>query len=780
MPNPTKDMLIATAFNRNHQQNTEGGIIEKEFQTEYVMDRANTFGEAFMALSVGCARCHDHKYDPFSQKNYYELFSFFNNVREAGQISFNDDMPTPTLMLPTKQKEEILAFIEQKIQVKKDELGQRKKNNLGQFSDWVAQGNAAALSNQMMPQKGLIGHYTFQNNLINLIDSSQKAEMKHEAGQKGDLPNFESGNHLVFDGDTYLDLNTVGLFRKSNAFTIGISVNIPADLNEGVIFHKSIAERLYNFKGFHVYIRDGKFEITMAHTAPSNAITKLSLKEVPKNKWIQLTLTYDGSSSAQGFKLFLDGDELAMETVIDQLYKDINFNSKSEPAIQVGGWWRGLGFKGGKVDDLYVYQRELSPFEVKVLAKKASWKDIVLKDFSSLKEGEVAVLHAYYTQNHDIDYVTKWSELTALRTELADSTKNVQELMVMQEMPKPKQSFLLARGQYDAPTIPVFPSTPESVLPFSSNLPKNRWGLAQWLTDKNHPLTSRVLVNRIWQNFFGIGLVKTSEDFGNQGEMPSHPELLDWLATDFMENGWDIKRLMREIVLSETYQQDSKTSPKLLELDPENRYLARGPSKRLTAEMLRDNALAASGLLNPAIGGKSVKPYQPAGLWEINSSTYLQDTTDAVYRRSLYVIVKRTVPNPTLSTFDASARTSCLPRRQKTNTPLQALVVMNDPTFVEAAKVLAIEMSREKDPKIAINLAFQKLTGREIPLEQMKLLLELQANQFKKFQLSPQKATGWLQSGLAKIPTDLDISTVAANAVVASTIMNSDATLTKR
>jgi hypothetical protein len=518
----------------------------------------------------------------------------------------------------------------------------------------------------------------------------------------------------------------------------------------------------------------------MAHTAPSNAITKLSIKEVPKNKWIQLTLTYDGSSTAKGFKLFLDGEELAMETEIDQLYKDINFNSKSEPAIQVGGWWRGLGFKGGKVDDLCVYQRELSPFEVKVLAKKATWKDVVLKEFSSLKEGEVAVLHDYYTQNHDVEYVNKWAELTALRTELADSTKNVQELMVMQEMPTPKQSYLLARGQYDAPTIPVFPSTPESVLPFSSNLPKNRWGLAQWLTDKNHPLTSRVLVNRIWQNFFGIGLVKTSEDFGNQGELPSHPELLDWLSADFVEKGWDIKRLMREIVLSETYQQDSKTSPKLLELDPENRYLARGPSKRLTAEMLRDNALAASGLLNPAIGGKSVKPYQPAGLWEINSSTYLQDTTDAVYRRSLYVIVKRTVPNPTLSTFDASARTSCLPRRQKTNTPLQALVVMNDPTFVEAAKVLAIEMSREKDPKIAINLAFQKLTGREIPLEQMKLLLELQANQFKKFQLSPQKATGWLQSGLAKIPTDLDISTVAANAVVASTIMNSDATLTKR
>jgi hypothetical protein len=778
MPNPTKDMLIATAFNRNHQQNTEGGIIEKEFQTEYVMDRANTFGEAFMALSVGCARCHDHKYDPFSQKNYYELFSFFNNVREAGQISYSEDMPTPTLMLPTKQKEEILAFIQQKIDVKKEKLEQIKKGNQVAFTQWLAQGNAASLSNERIPQKGLMGHYTFQNNLKNSVDTSQKAEMKHEAGQKGDLPTFESGEHLVFDGDTYLDLNTVGVFRKSQAFTVGISVNIPKELNEGVIFHKSTAERLYNFKGFHLYLRDGKFEITMAHTAPSNAITKLSQQEAPRNKWIQLTLSYDGSSSAKGFKLFLDGEELAMETEIDQLYKDINFDSKSEPAIQVGGWWRGLGFKGGKVDNLIVYQRELSPFEVKVLANKAAWKDILSLDRDTLKSK--SILHDYFTQNHDTDYVTTWKELTALRTELADSTKNVQELMVMQEMPKPKQAYLLARGQYDAPTVPVFPSTPTSVLAFPSNLPKNRWGLAQWLTDKNHPLTSRVLVNRIWQNFFGLGLVKTSEDFGNQGEMPSHPELLDWLATDFMEKGWDLKQLMREIVLSETYQQDSKTSKSLMELDPENRYLARGPSKRLTAEMLRDNALAASGLLNVAIGGKSVKPYQPAGLWEINSSTYHQDTTDAVYRRSLYVIVKRTVPNPTLSTFDASARTSCLPRRQKTNTPLQALVVLNDPTFVEAAKVLAVEMSREKDPKMAINLAFQKLTGREISTDQLDLLIDLQAKQLKKFQLAPKKASGWLSAGLASIPADVDIATVAANAVIASTIMNSDATLTKR
>lgn len=780
MPNPSKDMLIATAFNRNHQQNTEGGIVEKEFQTEYVMDRANTFGEAFMALSVGCARCHDHKYDPFSQKNYYELYSFFNNVREAGQISYNDDMPTPTLLLPSKEKEEMLAFIQQKIHFKTEAIAQIKTQNQSSFHQWIKEGKASDLSSEIIPQKGLIGHYTFQNNLLNRVDTSKKAEMKHESGQKGDLPVFESAQHLVFDGDAYLDLNTVGVFRKSNPFSIGISIFIPKELNEGVIFHKSTAERLYNFKGFHLYLRDGKFEITMAHTAPSNAITKISVQEAPKNKWIQLTMTYDGSSAAKGFKLFLDGEELAMETEIDQLYKEIIFHSKSEPAIQVGGWWRGLGFKGGKVDELLVYQRELSPFEVKLIAKKAAWKDVVSKPLDQLSAQERDILQDYFTRNVDSAYLHASAELTQLRTQLSDSTEYIPEIMVIQEMPKPKQAYLLARGQYDAPTIPVYPNTPNSVMPFPAHLPKNRWGLAQWLTDKNHPLTSRVLVNRVWQNFFGIGLVKTSEDFGNQGEMPSHPELLDWLSVDFMEKGWDLKRLIREIVLSETYQQDSKASKNGMELDPENRLLARGPSKRLTAEMIRDNALAASGLLNTKIGGKSVKPYQPAGLWEINSSSYQQDTTDAVYRRSLYVIVKRTVPNPTLNTFDAPARTSCLSRRQKTNTPLQALVTLNDPTFVEAAKVLAIEMSKSTDIKSGINLAFRRLTGLDASVEQLNLLVELQAKQLKKFQLSRQKAEGWLRAGQTKVPKNMDELVIAANAVVASTIMNSDATLTKR
>jgi hypothetical protein len=352
--------------------------------------------------------------------------------------------------------------------------------------------------------------------------------------------------------------------------------------------------------------------------------------------------------------------------------------------------------------------------------------------------------------------------------------------MVMQEMPKPKRNFVLIRGNYDAHGEEVFPNTPESILVFPKELPRNRYGLAQWLTNKDHPLTARVAVNRFWQNFFGVGIVKTSEDFGNQGEFPSHLELLDWLAIRFRESGWNVKELNKLIVMSATYRQDSRVTPEVREKDPDNRLLARGPAFRLSAEMIRDNALAASDLLNREIGGKSVKPYQPEGLWQINNTNYVPDTGMAVYRRSLYVLVKRTVPHPTLATFDGSSRSYCIVRRQKTNTPLQALVTLNDPTFVEAARALGEQMAKESDGRKAITNTYLKLTGRTPSPKEVDLLLDLQKNQLKKFNLHPEKAKGWINTGQYKVEKDLDSSLIAANAVVASTIINSDAALTKR
>ncbi|RYU95075.1 DUF1553 domain-containing protein [Emticicia agri] len=777
MPKPTKDMIIATAFNRNHQQNMEGGIIEEEFQTEYVVDRTNTFGDAFLGLSVSCAKCHDHKYDPISQKNYYELFSFFNNVREAGQISWDDALPSPTLLLPTQEQEKIIGFINNQIKQQESIVEKTKLTATPDFENWLKTGAYKKLTKEKIPQAGLLAQYSFDDGTLkNAINRKQVGSMKRESGAEGDKPIFEKrdkGKAMVMDGDNYLDLNGVGVFRKSEPFTVGLWVYIPKDLKEGVIIHKSQAERLYNFRGFHLYLKNDRLEINMAHTAPSNAITRITKQAVTRENWIQLTMTYDGSSKANGFRLYQNGRELLMETGMDQLTKDILLRGSPQPGLQVGAWWRGFGFTNGKVDDIVVYNRVLTPFELKILADKASWENVLEQpDKNELKE--------YYFSAISLATTKAREDLKQTRTALSDSMAQVKEIMVMQEMPKRKKAYILKRGNYDALGEEVFPNTPDFILKFPDNLPKNRYGLAQWLTHEDNPLTARVAVNRFWQNFFGVGLVKSTEDFGNQGEMPSHPQLLDWLAVNFRESGWDIKKINKLIVMSATYRQDSKATKEQREKDPENRLLAHGPVFRMTAEMIRDNALVASGLINKKIGGPSIKPYQPDGLWQINSANYKADSGETVYRRSLYIVAKRAVPNPTLATFDATTRSFCVVRRQKTNTPLQALVTLNDPTFVEAAKVIGEQMYKTSDKQEGIRQAYRKLTGRKPSDKELNLLVKLQQSEQSKFKNSPDKAKGWLSAGQYQVSETSDQSLVAANAVVASTIMNSDATLTRR
>jgi Protein of unknown function (DUF1553)/Protein of unknown function (DUF1549)/Concanavalin A-like lectin/glucanases superfamily/Planctomycete cytochrome C len=785
MPNPTKEMLMATAFNRIHQQNTEGGIIEEEFRVEYVVDRVNTTGVAIMGLPVGCARCHDHKFDPISQKNYYEMFSFFNNVKEAGQIAYSDAMPSPTMLLPTEEKEKIMGFLRSKIAQQEKELGQVEQDAEDDFKKYLLKKNYQQLVNKKLPTNGLHAHYNFDNgSLQNIAKPRQAGMMKRGLGAvPGDEPEFADradGKALALNGDEWLDLGKEGVFRKSDPFSIGIRVFVPKGLKEGVIFHKCVAERLFNYRGYHLYIKDNKFELSLAHTAPSDAITKVSQSTVPREQWVHLTVTYNGSGKASGLKLFQDGNEMAMETTMDQLSKDVLLDSKDQPGLQIGAWDRGYGLKDGMVDDILVYDRALTEFEIKIVAGVASWSSIAAREPEQLSISEKNILRSYYVSCEHPSVLGARRALQRARTELADSTEQVQEYMVMQEMPEPRQAYLLKRGNYDELGEEVFPNTPEAIFPFPKELPRNRYGLARWLTDPNHPLTARVAVNRYWQIFFGTGLVKTSEDFGNQGEMPSHPELLDWLATTFMESGWDVKKLCKLITMSATYRQDSKASPAMQELDPDNRLLSRGPSSRLTAEMIRDNALMASGLLNRKIGGKSIKPYQPNGLWEINSGNYETDKGDAVYRRGLYVLIKRSVPHPTLATFDATSRSYCVSRRQKTNTPLQALTMLNDPTFIEAAKVMGEQISRSRDQKKGILEAYRKLTGRAPTQHEVELLISLQQNELKKFRYGPRKSVGLLKAGQYKVDKNIEPALVAANAVVASVILNSDATLTKR
>lgn len=783
LENPSRDMILATAFNRLHPQNMEGGIVNQEFLVEYAVDRASTVGQAFLGLTVACARCHDHKYDPISHRNFYEMTDFFNNINESGQISWNDAMPVPTLRLTTEEEDKVLSYMQNLIVKVENEIGNLEKTEIASdFESWVSENKHKGISSNG-PVIGLEAYFDLNDS--NLLDriAKGKGAMKREGGVTGlpvSLVSGKQGKGVQLDGDVWLDLGKAGVYGRNDAFTVSLWANIPADLESGNIFHKGDGAILYNWRGYHLRIVNNKLELMLAHTAPNNAITEISKEGFPRDEWVHLAMTYDGSSKAEGLKIFLNGREMETEVKIDNLYKDILFRNNNEPGLQLGARWRGKGIKDAVVDEIKVYGRDLSALEVIQLAENQDLQEIYQKEGSLLTSSEKMILMEFYSKTISKKNKDQYRELATLRKSYVDSVEKVKEVMVMEETPVPVQSYILDRGVYDAEGEKVYADTPEAFFSMPEDYPKNRLGFSKWLFHEEHPLTARVAVNRFWQHFFGLGLVKTSEDFGNQGEMPSHPKLLDWLSIYFRESGWDVKGLQKMIVMSRTYRQSSLVSESLMDLDKENRLLARGPLKRLTAEMLRDNALAGSGLLNDAVGGKSVSPYQPEGLWRVNGATYHQDTGDKLYRRSMYTIWKRSVPHPTLATFDAPSRDYCTTQRQETNTPLQALVLLNDPTYIEASRVLGKQMSENSDLQMGISQVFRQLTGRKIKEEELQLLVELQGIEYKKFNENPSRAEGWLSTGEYKLESLDDKALIAANSVVANAIMNADACVVKR
>ncbi|WP_010136440.1 DUF1553 domain-containing protein [Ochrovirga pacifica] len=795
LPNATREQRLATAYNRLHPQNIEGGIIDEEFRVAYVSDRTATVSQGLLGLSYACAQCHDHKYDPISQKNYYELFAFFNNVDETGLIPWDRATPVPAMLLPTEKQEKVLAYLKGIVDETKEETQKVAKTEASKAEKWIAKNAFKTIPNNPNP-KGLIAHFDFNDGkLTNKVRTKekQKYQMRQEFVKNEPVitKKGKSGKGLAMNGDTWMDLDKLGVFQRNEPFTIGLEVFIPKDLKEGVIFHKMNSPELHSFRGYHLKIKDNKLEALLAHVYPDNAIVVQTFDDIPREEWVHLTMTYNGSSKADGVGIFVNGEKQKTETIFDNLYKDIIFHGlqlygakspRIEPGLRIGAVWRGKGIKDAVVDDLMVYERELSEIEVLQLAKSDALKELKKATYASLSEEQKQQLTDYYLAVNSDSYNKMLYKLEKDRLAYVDSINKVKQIMVLKESKRNRQAYILDRGLYDSPTDSVFPNVPEDIFPMPKEYPKNRLGLAKWITDKRNPLTARVTVNRYWQNLFGRGIVNTSEDFGNQGELPTHPKLLDWLTTNFVESGWDVKKLHKTIMMSYTYQQNSAVSEKLQSIDGDNKWLARGPAVRLSGEMLRDNALLAAGLLNKEIGGQSVSPYQPKGLWKVNGAEYKQDEGDKLYRRSMYTIWKRTVPHPTLATFDAPSRDLCTTRRQKTNTPLQALVILNDPTYVEASRVLGKQIADAPTITDGIKSAFRKLTGRTPTENELKLLSELQKSEYEKFKNNPEKTKGWLNTGEFKIAAnDTDSKAlITANAVVASTIMNADASITKR
>jgi hypothetical protein len=761
LPNATKEQRLATAFNRLHMQNEEGGIVEEEFRVAYVVDRVTTFGTAFLGLTFECSRCHDHKFDPLTQKDFYSLFAFFQNIDESGQTSyFTAATPVPALLLSTEAQDKKIADLRKILTEKQAALSKLHEAAKADFAKWKRPAKLDAA--------GLVASYSFDEIKGNKVENAADPKTPGNAVEGPKLIPGKVGQAVELTGENGFTFPGLGHFTRDDPFTLSLRLRPPSHAPRAVVVHHSMAPIDAGSRGYELLLESGRVAVGLHHMWPGNSLKVRTKAAIPANAWSHVTATYDGSSTAAGVRVYIDGKPTELEVIRDKLTKDITYGG--EPNLALGHRFRDNGFKGGMVDEFRIYDRALTAAEVAEGAGLAVQDDALFDYFTSV-----------------VDEPTKKAaeELRVARKAYTQFINPIPEIMVMDEMPTPKPAFVLKRGAYDAHGVAVTADTPKALPSFPKDTPRNRLGLAKWLTDPENPLLARVTVNRAWQMMFGRGLVETADNFGTQGARPTHPELLDWLARDFIASGWDHKHLLKTIALSATYRQSSKASPDLLARDPQNELLARGPVKRLTAEMLRDQALAASGLLVEKLGGPSVKPYQPAGLWEeiaMGRPRYDQGKGDDLYRRSLYTFWKRTVPPPAMVTFDAADRSVCAVKRQSTSTPLQALVLLNDVQFVEAARFVGQRMLKEGGATTGerVAWAFRLVTGRKPTDKERGVLVKLFAEQKALFGKDTAAAKKLLTVGEKPADAKLPAAELAAATVLANVLFNHDEAVTRR
>lgn len=773
LPNSTKQDQIATAFNRLHRMTGEGGSIEEEWRNEYVSDRVQTFSAAFLGLTVECARCHDHKFDPILQRDYYSFGAFFNSIDEYGLYNDAAHVPTPTILLPNAEQEKAMESTTQQLREKENALSEATRGIEPAFQNWLQHSNLTA----EIP--GLVAHFSFDaaqgdHQIANMLHTNELSS----SIRGNSLVHGKSGQALRFSGDDEWSLpDKSARLDPWDQYTILFWLNVPKDLTNAVIFHRTQGTDT-GFFGTELLVRDGKLFVAVKRFWPGNAIAIASRENLPLERWVQVGVSFDGSGNAEGMRLFVDGEPAVSRIVRDHLFKS---PANSGGNLSFGARFRSPGLKGGMLDELLIYNRALAPVEIRQLHDRHALQDAIAQtNQTALRDYYIGALAERVAQARAVrsKAVKNWLE----------TRDPILETSIMQELPEPRPAYLLARGRYDAPkneTTRVSRGTP-SVLPaFSKQLPQNRLGLARWLTEPHHPLTARVAVNRYWQMLFGRGIVATTENFGVQGTPPTHPELLDWLARDYVNSGWDTKALLKKIVLSATYRQDSKLRQDLQEKDPENLLLARGPSQRLPAEMIRDTALAASGLLSEKMGGPPVSPYLPGDLWResnVMSPAYQQSKGENLYRRSIYTVWKRTSPMPDMTAFDAPSREVCVVKRNNTSSPQQAFVLLNDTQFVEACRVLAEKALRESgdSSERRIRFIFRRLTAREPDVKEMKLLKQLLTEQAAFFGKESARAEKLASIGEHERDKSLNAVDVAATTALAQAILNLDATIWKR
>ena len=768
LPAATLEQRIATGFNRNHRGNAEGGIIPEEYAVEYVVDRVDTTATVWLGLTVACARCHDHKFDPITQREFYQFFAFFNNVPEKGRAIKVGNSP-PMIKSPTRDQQSQLQTMQGQLAAAEDAFAKLQPEIAASEKRW-SDSFVPTKPLAWAPAESLVAHFP--------LDDSGCDQVGHcEPKIDGSVPFSPGaiGSAGTFDGTSTINAGETANFGYFDKFAF--SAWIFPQSETGTVLARMTKSA--DADGYSVQLAGGKLQVNLVKRWLDDALRVETQEPIGINRWHHIAVTYDGSRLATGVKIYVDAQEQPMTVLLDELNQ--TFNS-TEP-LRIGGGGSGPGFKG-LIDELRIYKRDLNRTDIELLATSDSIDAIVALKPSDRTARQAAKLRAYYLEHHAAEHVR------ASRQTIFDLAKQQREFeesfpttMVMEEMPAPRETFVLVRGQYDKPSQKVEADVPSSLKGLPSDVPHNRSSLARWLVDPTNPLTARVAVNRYWQAYFGTGLVKTVDDFGAQGDSPSHVELLDWLATQFVASGWDIKSLQKLIVTSSTYRQSSRIGPHDSDRDPENRLLARGPRVRLSAESIRDQSLSVAGLLVETLGGPSVNPYQPPGLWKELTGTVdsVQDHGESLYRRSLYTFWKRTIAPPSMMTFDASGREACSVRESRTNTPLQALTLMNETTFVEAARMLAQRVMLEggPTPREKISLAFRLALARQASEHELGILVDNWKQHLASFRAAPTSADKLLEVGEAKLDARLDSSELAAYTAVVNLILNLDEVVTK-
>ena len=781
LPSPTLDQLVATGFNRCNISTNEGGAIDEEYLVLYARDRTETVAWTWMGSSLNCAVCHDHKFDQFSQRDFYALSAYFNNSTQRAMDGNIKDTP-PIIPVPLIQDRPRWDALQGELRTVRAQADARKQAARSDFKTWLAAADISKIA-EAIPSESLKLHVPLsegQGRALKGIVDGQPVSL-NAAGDPGWDAGHVSDKAFQRKGGSGVEIPAAGDFEKDQAFSFSAWIKIARGDRSGAIMSRM--DDKSDFRGWDLWLENGKVGTHIVSKWPENALKVMGRESIPVGQWRHVAVTYDGGAKPESVRVYINGNPGPHDVPTNSLKDTI----KTTVPFKIGQRNTTSPVNDTFIQDVRIYGRALSPAEAKALASGTRAAYLASRGTEKLTAAEMDELFGWWLPGQDEQYRALAGQISKLEDEERAIRIRGTVAHVWNEKPGEPGAYILFRGEYDKRRDPVKAALPAVLPSMPAGLPNNRLGLAKWLLMPENPLTTRVTVNRFWQELFGQGIVRTTNDFGVAGELPINQPLLDWLAVEFREGGWDVKKFFKLLVTSAAYRQSAVATPEKKLKDPDNRLISRGARYRMDAEMVRDYALAASGLLVMKIGGPSVKPYQPDGVWEAvampesNTRNYVRDSGENLYRRSLYTFLKRAAPPASMEIFNAPPREVCTVRRERTNTPLQALVTLNDVQFVEAARRLAESALKNGGDTNTARLDYiaLRLLARPFRPAEHALIARNLARLEGRYRSSPEDAKKLISYGESKADAEIKPELLAPWTMLANQLMNLDEVLNK-